>query len=705
MKQLLPLALPSNCYVLHAQERPLYAHGTMAIPEPTMDECNFPEMLARDLDLSSLVFAAKNMTAGPPSRSLAYEEESWHTPATSPRGLHSPALVPPIVRFKSSNLRDAHEASDKLADDQVSLSSSSSASGHCFSEVEPASDVRHQSVVTSATSVTGGRNSALSQKRRNSAGHDTNASWIDFEPELEAAEDINIRTSNIIIPKRPVLETVVQTDVATPAPQRAATATGEDGRSSDPFANFSKPASRTWSLQLQHQRPFYPGQPLDSIEIIVPQRRSSLRNQLEGFNPALLGELLTQAQAAEPLSLPPTPIKATPDPAEEEDETSVLTLEDSKNDIQPWFRYVDRDDDDTPGDSLKPPGEGQGATLPLTPTENVQTWLEDSLESIPLEDQSRRMRLPPEVLDTLRVSTSCFPETMLLCSSLSIETIRSYSRKYKHPAHDVPSRLQTPPPSPKRWKWSNVLGHRRSASSLRPRDSLRNIPDSHDAAAPPTTAPSQPPWPRLRNVFPNGADHLLDTLYAHLVAYTYVSSFCPARGAAAAITASKPLSSELRRPTPRRCSTPDRTSALPPVESPRKSKDSNHDIPRKAASLLGLQDATGSTVTLNFANASLPPPVHPPVTHRLLRKRSSFLDNIRASRLPPQLTAESAPLRELQLALGRCIARIVAALRAGVEGDEAILLLADEDPKVAEIDPVLIRTLCEMVRCCEDNVA
>ncbi|KAH6686727.1 hypothetical protein F5X68DRAFT_261744 [Plectosphaerella plurivora] len=703
MKQLLPLALPSNCYVLHAQERPFFAHGTMAIPEPTMDECNFPEMLARDLDLSSLVFAAKNMTAGPPSRSLAYEEETWHTPATSPRGLHSPALVPPIVRFKSSNLHDAREASDKqLPDDQVSVSTSSSASGLCFSEVEPVSDARHQSVVTSATSVTGGRNSALSQKRRNSAGHDTNASWIDLEPDLvEAVEDNDIRSANIVIPKRPVLQTIVQVDTTTASPQRAATATGEDGRSSDPFANFSKPASRTWSLQLQQHRPFFPGQPLESIEIIVPQRRSSLRNQLEGFNPTLLGELLTQAQAAES-SLPPTPIKTTPDAREEEEETSVLTLEDSKNDIQPWFRYVDRDDDDDPGDQFLQPG--QPTSLPLTPTENVQTWLEDSLESIPLEDQSRRMRLPPEVLDTLRVSTSCFPETMLLCSSLSIETIRSYSRKYKHPAHDGPSRLQTPPPSPKRWKWSNVLSHRRSASSLRPRDSaLRNIPDNHDVAPPPS-APAQPPWPRLRNVFPSGADHLLDTLYAHLVAYTYVSSFCPARGAAAAAVASKPLSSELRRPTPRRCSTPDRTAA-PPTESPRKSKDSNHDIPRKAASLLGLQDATGSTVTLNFANASLPPPSHPPVSHRLLRKRSSFFDNIRASRLPPQLTAESAPLRELQLALGRCIARIVTALRAGVEGDDAILLLTDEDPKITEIDPVLIRTLCEMVRCCEDNVA
>lgn len=59
--------------------------------------------------------------------------------------------------------------------------------------------------------------------------------------------------------------------------------------------------------------------------------------------------------------------------------------------------------------------------------------------------------LPREVVDTLRVSVSCFPETMLSLSSFSIQTIRSYSRKVRRCSQtetDSTYRLLTSPTSP-----------------------------------------------------------------------------------------------------------------------------------------------------------------------------------------------------------------------------------------------------------------
>lgn len=700
MKQLLPLSLPSNHYALPARERPFCIRGKMAAVEPTMDECNFPELLVRDLDISSLVFAAKNMTAGPPTRNLAYDEDSWHTPASSPQPPHSPALAAPIVRFKSIQSIPSKSAT-QTQERRASVSSSgSSYSEHSLSEAEPAS-VRHHSVITNATTVTGGRNSALSHKRRNSVDHDTNASWIDFEPETDNGdEEAEARGNSIIVHGRPISLSrlispeggaEIRLDAQLP---RASTAHGEDSRVSNPFANFSRPASRTCSLQLHHQQRFGEGgQPLEPIEIVVPQRRSSLRHQDE-YKSVLAEELTARLEAQQ--------AQSEPGPAEEsaiiDGDDEVPGLEDLKDEIEPWFRYVDQTKDHVVSDNSNPLASNSKHRPRHTPqasaAEHVQTWLDDSLETLPSEEHGRRMRLPPEVLDTLRVSTSCFPETMLLCSSLSIETIRSYSRKMRHPPLEAPIKLQTPPPSPKRWKWASVLGQRRSASSLKSRDisQQRQMPEpkTSDDLVAMSNAPSggQVQWARLRNIFPAGSDYLLDALYAHLVAYAYVTSLCPPR------QSPTPLDDKRRTIRP---SSPERSS----TESPRKSKDSN-DIPRKAATLLGLPDAAGNDPSTQSPPASQSPGAAGPQPGRLVRNKPSFMEGMRASRMPPAAPADLSSLRDLQLSLARCIARIVSTLRNNPADGDEMAILADEEVSSTEIDPLLVRTLCEVVRCCEE---
>lgn len=71
---------------------------------------------------------------------------------------------------------------------------------------------------------------------------------------------------------------------------------------------------------------------------------------------------------------------------------------------------------------------------------SVQSWLNSSLQPCPRafnDDLTRVVPLPPDAMETLRVSIACFPETMLLSSSLTIETIRTYSRKVRQPSLEI----------------------------------------------------------------------------------------------------------------------------------------------------------------------------------------------------------------------------------------------------------------------------
>ena len=227
--------------------------------------------------------------------------------------------------------------------------------------------------------------------------------------------------------------------------------------------------------------------------------------------------------------------------------------------------------------------------------------------------------LPREVVDTLRVSVSCFPETMLSLSSFSIQTIRTYSRKVRRrsqsdadsahrlimahepaagtsPTPFVPPLLPPLPPSPSptdtfagsldlasgvsrinrsststssttnsqstgRSFWKKLpkrlsqsrassglsLFHARSsrdtdsnsstggngASAGKPRLSASGRIDSFFSASPAApTAGRDDDQSRnsglcLKRIFPAASDHLCESLYAHIVAFNYISLLCP----------------------------------------------------------------------------------------------------------------------------------------------------------------------------------
>lgn len=178
----------------------------------------------------------------------------------------------------------------------------------------------------------------------------------------------------------------------------------------------------------------------------------------------------------------------------------------------------------------------------------------------PVGTTNIRVRVSVEVLDNVRVSVVNFPDTMLLTSSYTVETIRSYLRKVKRSdvalerasVEHASARIESPI-SPKmrslgrkasltnislmgslRGKLSSRFGHsptsinflENSENALPPAD--RRVPIARYNTPPSPTSQTQVETREvaLRKIFPQGTDYLLDALYAHLIVYNYIDSLC-----------------------------------------------------------------------------------------------------------------------------------------------------------------------------------
>lgn len=269
--------------------------------------------------------------------------------------------------------------------------------------------------------------------------------------------------------------------------------------------------------------------------------------------------------------------------------------EDIPEDAESYYGYSDVSSSLEHPSSPSVPGKARPQSV------SIETWFQTVIDDFahPLEPEvdapASKMRLPAEVLETLRVSVSCFPETMLLCSSLSIETIRSHARKLKYEGNNHPdfssgmTELSFSPeekPKSSAWKKFTSLGRKTQTAdasqqkhngvSAGSSQHMTNFGLEKEVS---TWPRSSPDWASIRSVFPNGTDYLCDALYAHLLAFNCIDTLCP-RG----------LSSPTAPPmTPR----PQTATTNRGPSSPRPSSSgtqSSSRIPRKAASLLGLQN-------------------------------------------------------------------------------------------------------------------
>lgn len=211
------------------------------------------------------------------------------------------------------------------------------------------------------------------------------------------------------------------------------------------------------------------------------------------------------------------------------------------------------------------------ARMPLFTNVNVHSWLQSSggghLRSHPIVSPTSpvsmssptNIRVSTEVLENLRIIVGNFPETMLRTSTLTVETVRSYSRKLKRGdfSHerglvDPVSTIAESPTFPQQPSLGRKtsLGNLSLMSSLRGKFTSRfgqsatsptlqeNVEDSwppidHVVTPQTSSPPSRRSDPQveacvnaLRIIFPQGTDYILDALYAHVIVYNYINSLC-----------------------------------------------------------------------------------------------------------------------------------------------------------------------------------
>lgn len=354
------------------------------------------------------------------------------------------------------------------------------------------------------------------------------------------------------------------------------------------------------------------------------------------------------------------------------------------------------------------------------------------------------IRVPAEVLENLRISVGNFPDTMLRTSSLTIQTIRSYSRKLKRgggfnnerafardsdeiafDALDSPASVYAPALDRQpsfgslkikkmslrgRLNLTSRLASSPTSPSLKEEDDFWRDFDDRWPATRSDTPPSCKSHSEvsacvaaLRSIFPNGTDYLLDALYAHIIAYNYINSLCgglphlQGDGGQRLLLRARPSTNFAVPPgvTSRvdlELQDPD-DSVVREYEDDVASVASTAVVPKKAASLLGL----GAT------NMGKPRPGGTTLGGRRAKHRRATQPP--AASFSASLESEPA-MRDLRGAIAVNINQLVATVRSasairegGGDADDDGALLGGA---AKELEPTLLRALCEVVRCYEE---
>ncbi|KAK0733826.1 hypothetical protein B0T26DRAFT_670189 [Lasiosphaeria miniovina] len=706
MTALFPLTLLSSAASASAMpdsppNNPPAGSDMLGVEEPVAD-CNLPELLARDLQVSEAVFRSKSMTAGCPPQRLPISHTGGYyslegravsrTPTSchqGPVGGHSSHLLAAVGDLTSSvdAARHSHNGQFDFGPERPNSATDSS-----MGMEPPSIRTRWPSITTAATFVSGRCSSLVSRKPVSPAlassskmDRDPSQTWFDFDPDAPADTENGGSSDSVSFTPRPksalgfdgvnAMDTTMETAEANFKTDTATTTT----LVRFPFNGAStseRPRTASGRVHMEGPR-IVEIQP----HIVVPKRRSSLKREHRRVastpsavcNRDMMGDDHPSRDAPSPPFYPRHPSQA----------NTIGNSVDSIVDLgEP--SYMDSSVE-TPDIHRKPPTARVGPWINAQHRTTAGFRPSRAFQSMSLP----RIPLPPEVIDTLRISISCFPETMLLSSSLSIETIRTYSKKLKHGVRSRPhsggddgvsmfSFSGSSPKSPKRWNFSKLIQHRR------PRHSFEFQANPAGPSFPVgAQVPVTPNWTSIKNIFPAGSDYLCDALYAHLVAYNYMSTLCP----------------------------------LPPIPVPGPAPRSSHGlsgysledgarIPMKAASVLGLQtqDEARSMEHPNLVNLYL---------RRSKSRRPSLREWERSSSNSSGAGRDSGSnggtemktMRDIQAGLGRCITLLVTTLKltTAESGTVECMLLRAREPEI--LDPFMMRALCEAVRCSEESTS
>ncbi|KAK3949909.1 hypothetical protein QBC32DRAFT_27082 [Pseudoneurospora amorphoporcata] len=720
---------------------------------------NFPELLVQSLEESGVFFNNQAMTAGYPCQGLAAaapvdedypyrtsdqmtnqrQAPSHHRRTSSRTSSHFKSVTPQSARH---SLHSLHEGTERrlaagmpryheqfgAADDSSDTSSDSSV------EIMPPSiRTRQQSVVTTTTSISGRSSSPFSSKPHSPSSTSSKptanrqGTWFDDEPDLMPGSEESDMVNDRYVPPRPQTALGFNDTVLAKTVPSSPTSPGTPFPNGMPMAlpihltdNGDRP--RTSSGQSCIGKPRI----IDIHPPVVPKRKSSLRRLQLQKPPALpafrqqegpasdadgsqLGNVQTRGITL--LPSPTLPVLSTPGGRTIIDASKRPSLELYMKKKVPHSETVLTEvgvarqenvrDQRPAGDSVS---DLRSKLSVKTSTGHLQGWLRSHTEpavgrvrapSFVPNSPVAGVPLPADVLNTLRISTSCFPETTLLTSSLSIETIRTYSRKLKHqvrrPTNSVDdednesvftfSHISTK--SRKRWNLPNLMQSRRANKRFA---SYAQDLTSNTSFEPKASKSSGiPDWAPIKNIFPTGTDRLCDALYAHLIAYNYIGTLCPPQPGASS-HAPKETSSVQRNPS----------------SSTRPSDDNNvRRIPRKAESILGMNDEAAT----NLSSGALYSPRDGGFGRPFTR------DSEKGGGAPKMSTSSSGGsnggdltmLRDIHAGLARCIARLVTTLKL-TTGEGMVEGEALSPKETVALDPFLLRTLCELVRCGEEAV-
>ncbi|KAF4982943.1 hypothetical protein FZEAL_1513 [Fusarium zealandicum] len=618
----------------------------------------FPEMLARDLEMSSAVFAAKNMTAGSPSTAIFYEEKQGKSRSMPRPGriLTSPYQSGP-VRIQAlgaieerqsmvSFIEQRRDVSEETGSDVESLPATESSEG-----IEgPSIRLCEQAIVTAATSLTSEYGIAPSPKTLLSPERAQVHSWIDVDSDDEDYDEIEMRQEpapqdqSVALSPRPV---------TTPASDETfdITVMMQD-MSQSPRSRLHKPGSFSSDAQNWHSRQ----RSQKSIEApSIPPRSASLSqaSTTTPKTPCFDVRISTESQRQIHQSSFYT------QRFRDDQDSSTILLKSDFGSIELELEEDDNFMDDYSLALSRPETIYIQQTPPPSPLPTVQSWLDGSnppcMPQIPVDDLAKAVPLPPDIVETLRVSIACFPETMLLSSSLTIETIRSYSKKVRHPSIDVGDEsLVDPAAHPRKSIWKKVVSHSRETKTTQGHRS-----HMHEDGGATYTMASPAPWATLRHVFTGCSDYICDAMYAHIVAYNYVSR----------VPRNQPVTSN-------RCS------------SSSSKRSQSDDIPKKAATLLGL-GAPATHLTPNVG--------------RFTKKLTTPLTVMgfgKEDMSSTTTTAQDNATRNIESGLLRCISRLVATAKMMAEEGSGEDSMLDIEPQ--EVDMIFVRSLCEIVRISEE---
>ncbi|KAM4063767.1 hypothetical protein HRG_006880 [Hirsutella rhossiliensis] len=667
MKSLMPLALSPSC-------SSLWSASSAEEPVGERVDDYFPELLARDLELSARVFASKRMTAGTPISTLSSEDRERHRSCRmvpSLPYLAASARVQSLGPIEERTSRVSFlnpQGLSRLDDNASDLDSRSTAQASDYTG--PPSIRPRESVMTMATSLAS-TNWKTSLKSPPPSDGLLESSWIDGDSDGEDQDDdLNHGNMDPMAPRPP---TPPESDRASGVPAVKIDVRGHWGYNETPLHRKSHSVSGGSPVAARRK--------LSGGSLDVPLRPASTagvrglegrepRESSQAPNPVIARKLFPSSEEEVRSH---RPRRSTGVSQRTRKKALHINLVAEPSPVSDEF--PDRQDDITPPPALQaypPPNSNMDpqSHLPRPALRNVQSWLNGSLQPYPRslqsEDLTKVVPLPPDAMETLRVSIACFPETMLLSSSLTIETIRTYSRKVRQPSIELLRNLPVRSPSPesptqpgRKSLWRKVVPYRKGCDAPEPKQRYQHSgANSVDSTTSCSVSPPKP-WEPLKHVFGCCSDYICDALYAHILAYNYVSALV-ARNPQAAAKAGRGF-----------------------ANAPHDSQQ--EDIPKKAASLLGLAGAGGAAAA-GFS--------------RLTRRLATPLGSWTKEEMITSQPTAAANHENMQHDLLRCISRLVATAKLVAEGGAGDETMINTD--VEDTDIFFVRSLCEIVRIAEE---